>query len=813
MRRSRSRFQRLSLLFALSFILVSSSLYFTPAQPAGAANDGYSISNGAPPSNRPSMAVSPDNSSICTTWTTFDQNPNQTYVRLYTIGTGKWSPDLAGAPFNVSQNQGGNAQGNTARCAIDSGGRTHVVWVEYPDGRVRYSMLKANADAGNSANWSKPVDITSVGQGSDGQNPDLVSIFADPNGTIWLTYWSLNNNGVFVRSWSANAGWSGATKVSGASGKHPRIGADNQGYVHVIYQQSGAGMRYSYRDAATGQWNIDNAVPGAGGLIEQSGIAVNRDTGDVHIVLTTQLGGDDNTRVVRYIKKAGRTGTNFGSPIDLTGQGNHVVPRIAWSPSGKLTMVADKRDTRVITIATSNDNGASWSGASDLTTSNNGQWPAVAMDAAGNSFVTYWSGDSIQFVALVNSPPVTTPNPSQPTTTIPVISSVGAKLNTLTSTTVAWTTDSASASRVFYAESPAPANETSSPSVGDPVNVTSHAITLRGLKPGTTYNYLVRAANAAGVTTDLTPRSFTTPDIEIVGTGKSYDGHFTALVAPPAGTTRAEWFSSGDNYRAARPIFSGTATVGRTVFGFAGDVTPTEQGPTTFQILVRYNGDPGQQTTVSLNYSQANRPVFSDVDPNSTTPRAQAIYELAGRGIINGFAPETCAARGLAAPCFGPIDNVARAEAAALVVRSLTWSGEHGINSFPDQGSIDDALWNNVRVLADYGVALGFSDGTYNPTGQVTQGQMLSLISRAMVTKGYWKNQADTGCLSSTPATGQDRQDIVNYCFYITDLASFFNASDYTAPADRRFVALLLWKAVQWRENLGANAASLYQIP
>jgi len=383
-------------------LLVGGGIFALPfAQPVAAATDGYSISNGAGPNHRPSMAISPDSSKVCNVWTSFNNSPNQTYVRIYSTATGTWSPDLSQSAFNVSRNGDGSAQGNTARCAIDGAGRTHVVWVEYPDGRVRYSMLATGADPANSANWTSPIDVTSAAGDGDGQNPDIVSIFTDVNGSVWLAYWSLNNSGVFVRNWVNGSGFSGATRVSASGGKHPRIGVDNAGYVHVIYQQSGAGMRYSYRDASDGQWSINNVVPGAGGLIEQSGLAVDRDSGDLHIVFTVQLGGDDNTRVVRYIKKTGRTGTNFNSQQDLTGQGNHVVARIAWSPSGKLTMVSDKRDSRTVTIATSNNNGASWSGANDLTSGNANQaWPSVAMDNAGNSYITYWTGDNINFVQL-----------------------------------------------------------------------------------------------------------------------------------------------------------------------------------------------------------------------------------------------------------------------------------------------------------------------------------------------------------------------------------------------------------------------------
>lgn len=780
-------------------LLVGGGLFTLPfAQPVAAANDGYSISNGEGPNHRPSIAISPDSSKVCNVWTTFNNSPNQTYVRIYSTATGAWSPDLSQSAVNVSRNGDGSAQGNTARCAIDGAGRTHVVWVEYPDGRVRYSMLPAGADAGNSNNWTSPIDVTSAAGEGDGQNPDIVSIFADANGSVWLAYWSLNNNGVYVRNWVNGSGWSGATKVSASGGKHPRIGADNQGYVHVIYQQSGAGMRYSYRDASTGQWNIDNAVPGAGGLIEQSGIAVDRDSGDVHIVFTVQLGGDDNTRVVRYIKKSGRTGTNFNSQQDLTGQGNHVVARIAWSPSGKLTMVSDKRDSRTVTIATSNNNGASWSGASDLTSGNASQaWPSVAMDAAGNSYINYWTGESINFVQLGSaSNPGGSPGPApvaKPTTT-----GVGQPLpNTLTSVTINWTTDVPSSSRVFFSTSGVNVDTgctLAQCTAGDPELVTAHSVTLRNLAPGTTYNYQVRSTNSGGETLDPTIRQFTTASVELVGNGQTANGKFSALVYIPAGFT-AEWKAGGQQYTPVR----GTTTQKAEVVAFSGDLP--SNGPGQYQIIVRYNGQDGQvATSRTINYNP-NVPAFSDVDQNSQSPYARAIYELRGRGIVQGSEGQ-----------FRPVDQIARAEASAIVVRALTWINESGANNFSDLATVDPELQNDVQILADYGVAQGFGDGTFQPTGSIGQAQIISLITRAMVAKGFWQYQNDDGSFPEVPPSSGHRVDIVTFNFYTRALTpDFFSGSNYATAAERRFVARIVWEAVNWRETQ-VNGAAIYEV-
>ena len=809
---SRFKIWRALLPLLLCVMVGSGFLALNPARPVAAATDGYSISNNEGPNHRPSMAISPDSSKVCNVWTTYDNNPNQTYIRVYSTATGQWSPDLSQAAYNVSQNAGGSAQGNTARCAIDGAGRTHVVWVEYPDARVRYSMLGAGADASNGNNWTQPIDITSSGSGGDGQNPDLVSIFADANGTVWLAYWSLDNSGVFVRSWVNGSGWSGATKVSANGGKHPRIGADDQGYVHVVYQQPGSGMRYSYRDASNGQWSIDNAVPGAGGLIEQSGIAVDRNTGDVHIVFTVQLGGDDNTRVVRYIKKLGRTGTNFQGYRDLTGQGNHVVARIAWSPSGKLTMVSDRRDTRTVVIATSSDNGANWTGGTDLTSADANQgWPAVAMDAGGNSYITYWTGESINFIQLGNaSNPGTTPTPTPTPTPVPapnppVINSVNATPSTLTSATVTWRTDTPSSSRVFYSVNGVGIDTNCTAAnctAGDAALVTDHAVTIRNLGPNTIYNYQVRATDAYGqATLDPVARAIKTNTLEIVGNGKTADGKFAALVYVPAGVNSLRWSTVDGTSGAA---FSGSTTTKPQVVAFAGDLTVSDPaGPQRFSIYVEYNGQASQvSTTASIEYNPSFKFAFGDVDMNSTSPYATAIYELQGRGIVQGSNGN-----------FRPLDPIARAESAAIVARALTWINEHGGNTFSDLSGVDPELQNDVKILADYGVAQGFGDGTFQPTGSVGQAQIVSLITRAMVAKGYWQYRADDGSFPEVPPSSGHRQDLVTFNYYTGGaLSQFFSGSNYATPAERRFVARVVYEAVKWRESQ-VNGASLYELP
>jgi hypothetical protein len=178
---------------------------------------------------------------------------------------------------------------------------------------------------------------------------------------------------------------------------------------------------------------------------------------------------------------------------------------------------------------------------------------------------------------------------------------------------------------------------------------------------------------------------------------------------------------------------------------------------------------------------------FSDLAP--TDPAASAIRELTARGIINGYGDGR----------FGPTDTLLRAQAAALVVRGLDWSGEQYPNPFTDQPPVDDELWRSVGILAHYNVARGFGDGTYHPTEAVDHAQFISLVTRAMVAKGYWVLQPDApGRFPAIGETGH-RQDLITYQHYVGDFPDLAEGSDAAAwfgPASRDWASRALWAAL-----------------
>lgn len=113
---------------------------------------------------------------------------------------------------------------------------------------------------------------------------------------------------------------------------------------------------------------------------------------------------------------------------------------------------------------------------------------------------------------------------------------------------------------------------------------------------------------------------------------------------------------------------------------------------------------------------------FSDVDPKDL--EAPWITALSRAGYIQGYGDGT----------FRPRDQVTRAEAAAILGRSL---GLHPLagESF---GDVDPGSpfspW--IHALLEVGVTAGCADGVYCPTNSVNRGEMASFVRRGIGTQG-----------------------------------------------------------------------------
>ena len=187
--------------------------------------------------------------------------------------------------------------------------------------------------------------------------------------------------------------------------------------------------------------------------------------------------------------------------------------------------------------------------------------------------------------------------------------------------------------------------------------------------------------------------------------------------------------------------------------------------------------------------SFAAAPSFPDVPADH--PAAEAIAQLAARGIIRGYQDGR----------FGPQDTTLRAQMAALIARAMGWDSEDRGNRFPDRGSVDADLWRNVGTLAYYGVAKGYPDGTYKPTNTVLQAQVISFITRAMVAKGYWQQETadDPALYPNITAASGHRWDVLTYHKHagaIPGTSPMATWSTWDRPSTRAWFALAEWQAL-----------------
>ncbi len=186
-------------------------------------------------------------------------------------------------------------------------------------------------------------------------------------------------------------------------------------------------------------------------------------------------------------------------------------------------------------------------------------------------------------------------------------------------------------------------------------------------------------------------------------------------------------------------------------------------------------------------------PRFRDLPPGH--PSRDAILALADRGIIQGYGDGRV----------GADDPVLRAQSAGLIARAGGWDTEDWPDTtFPDQGAVDDVLWRTVRTLAHYRVALGYKDGTYDPTGEVLHQQVVLFIARALIAKGYWVEQSDTNPYPNLPNTTDreqaDRRAVATYVHYagaVPDRPVGQSWADWDRSATRGWFAQALWQALQ----------------
>lgn len=173
---------------------------------------------------------------------------------------------------------------------------------------------------------------------------------------------------------------------------------------------------------------------------------------------------------------------------------------------------------------------------------------------------------------------------------------------------------------------------------------------------------------------------------------------------------------------------------------------------------------------------------------------SEAMIQLAARGIIKGYGDG----------CFGPADQILRAQLAGMIVRAMDWQvAASGPAPFADQGAVDNELWRAVGYLASRGIARGYEDGTYRPLDPVLHIQAIGLITRSMVARGYWAWQpADPALAPEITLDSGHRQEYATFVHYagavpgVAPDGHWGGAEGWDQPATRAWFAQVLWQVL-----------------
>lgn len=182
---------------------------------------------------------------------------------------------------------------------------------------------------------------------------------------------------------------------------------------------------------------------------------------------------------------------------------------------------------------------------------------------------------------------------------------------------------------------------------------------------------------------------------------------------------------------------------------------------------------------------------FSDVSPTSSA--AEAITQLASKGILNGYTDGR----------FGPDDTLQRVQAAAVICRAMGWNNESYTHPFRDLPEGLGQAGRNIATLFHYQVVLGYADGTFRPTLPVTTVQAISLISRSMIKRGLWQVQPDTAQQYAT-LPEPHRNDVATYVHYAGQLPTAPHQDNlaWNQPITRAAFAQDLWQVLRHHPQL-----------
>jgi L-asparaginase type II len=305
---------------------------------------------------------------------------------------------------------------------------------------------------------------------------------------------------------------------------------------------------------------------------------------------------------------------------------------------------------------------------------------------------------------------------------------------------------------------------------------------LSGLNPGTTYNFTVKAEDAAGNTSvGLSKTIQTLPSSRSSSSGSSGGGSAPAAsrseltIAPsgtgtisfkdsiwiniPAGATGQELRISVEEVIDRSNLVSEGSKLASSIFEILKNFTENFDKPVTISFLfdpakIEANQHPsvfyydevkkawvevggtveGNQIKVDVNHftkfavfavenkaTEANEGKISFLDTNGHWAEA-AIKWAASQNIVSGYPDGT----------FKPNHSVTRAEFTLMLMNVLKPQSEGSTLSLTDKDKIGAWAQKAVAQSVEAGIIKGYEDGTFRPDAQINRAELVAMISAAL---------------------------------------------------------------------------------
>jgi len=399
--------------------------------------------------------------------------------------------------------------------AVDPNGNINIAWLDSHSQR----LLSIHSTEGG-AHFSAPLAVW----GFAGEPADVMAS-AGPEGQFYLFwYYSFHIDGqcdvLFSRSIDGGGTFSTAANIShsapGACSADPSPFVDASGNINVAWstrltgptgpdiwsvsfaRSTDAGATFSAPKSIVSGTVPVSVASGRGIAVDPSGAIgiVWNAGGSVLFAHSADRGDTFSTPVTLSLPLKPNFSGGGGADTTVDSAGNIIV---AWEDDGMGTFAGDDN----IFFRRSKDGGVTFSAPVNRSNNNNREdvSPHIATDLRGNSYIVWQSTD------------IATHSPSVffgrvPASSGAPLSNVQAKNITATSATITWTTTQPADSQVAYFIGSAKPTWSA---CCNPTNVTSHAVTLAGLTPKTTYNFFVESTPTGSSTqADSSTSTFST---------------------------------------------------------------------------------------------------------------------------------------------------------------------------------------------------------------------------------------------------------------------------------------------------------------